>query len=296
MFASLRVVHRFVAMLTTLLMYASAAQLAQNPSPMKDTTRDHTRVEEQQVPGRRLTVSLGTLMLPLEGKPTMLIVHFHSLPWLVEYAAQKRFPSAAVLTMNLNGASDVYREPFVDVTRFGKLIDEAEAAAKCSFHTIVLSSFSAGYGAIREILREKSNWPRISSVILADSLYADYGHEADDLGPFLAYIQGGKRLIMTHSELYPGTYEATFEAADWLLSKVGAKRKAILKWGPVGMQQLSETSRGGFIVLGFAGNTADDHVDHLFGLDQWYALALPPPPSPPRPARPKPTATRPTKK
>ena len=73
------------------------------------------------------------------------------------------------------------------------------------------------------------------------------------------------------------------------MAKMGIKRKAILKWGPVGMQQLSEASKGGFIVWGFAGNSADDHVDHLYGFDQWYSLALPPPPPPapkPRPAKP----------
>lgn len=257
---------------------------------MKDTTRDHTRVDEQQVPGRRFAVSLGTLMLPPQGRPAMLLIHFHATPWLVEYCAQKRFPTAAVLTVNLGAGSDVYREPFVDITKFPKLIEEAEKVTGAPFQTVVLSSFSAGYGAVREILREKSNWPRITSIVLADSLYAGYGHEAEDLGPFLGYLQAGKRLVMTHSELFPGTYAATYETAEWLMSKMTIKRKAILKWGPVGMQQLSEASKGGFIVLGFAGNSADDHVDHLFGLDQWYALALPPPPPAPRPKpRPKPT-------
>ena len=271
-------------------MHASgyAAQLPQNPSPMRDTTRDHARFEEQQVPGRRLTVSLGTLMLPVHARPTMLILHFHSSPWLVEYCAQKKFPTAAVLTVNLGAGSEIYKEPFVDPARFSKLIEEAERVAGLTFRTIVVSSFSAGYGAVREILREKANYPRITSIILADSLYAGYGHEAEDLGPFLTYLQAGKRLVMTHSELYPGTYAATFETAEWLLAKMGIKRKAILKWGPVGMQQLSEASKGGFIVWGFAGNSADDHVDHLYGLDQWYSLALPPvPPTPkPRPAKP----------
>src|SRR5947208_16613345 len=108
-------------------------------------------------------------MLPPQGRPAMLIIHFHSSPWLVEYSAQKRFPNAAVLTVNLGAGSDVYREPFVDTTRFSKLIDEAQKIAGGPFRTIVLSSFSAGYGAIREILRDKSNLPRITAINLADS-------------------------------------------------------------------------------------------------------------------------------
>ena len=268
-----------------LLLFASGwrAQLPQNPSPLKDTTREHTRVEEQTVDGRRITVSLGSLLLPPTARPTQLVIHFHSAPWLVELMARRRWPAAAVLGVNLGGGSDVYREPFSDPTRFAKLLDELQQGCACTFRSVILSSFSAGYGAIREILKEPSNWPRISSVILADSLYAGYGKEADDLAPFLAYVKAGKRLVMTHSELYPGTYTATFEAADWLLSKMGARRRAVLKWGPIGMQQLSETSVGNFLVLGFAGNTADDHVDHLFAFDRWYALALPPPKPAPKP-------------
>ena len=277
-------------------MHASgyAAQLAQNPSPMRDTTRDHGRFPELQVPGRRFNLTLGNLMLPLQGHPRMLVMHFHSLPWLVEYCAQKRFPNAAVLTVNLGAGSDTYREPFVDPTRFSKLIEEAEKISGAPFRSVLVSSFSAGYGAVREILREKSNWPRITSILLADSLYAGYGHEQEDLGPFLAYLQSGKRLVMTHSELYPGTYAATFETAEWLLAKMAMKRKAILKWGPVGMQQLSEASKGNFIVWGFAGNSADDHIDHLYGLDQWYTVVLPPPPPAPkpRPAKLKPPAAK----
>lgn len=253
---------------------------------MRDTTRAHERVEEQQVPGVRSTFSLGTLMLPEHKQPTMLIIHFHSSPWLVELCAQRKFPTAAVMAVNLGAGSEAYRQPFLEPGEFAKIVGEAEAAVGGrKFKTIVLSSFSAGYGAVREILRDKTNWPRITSVILADSLYSEYGHEADDLGPFLAYLQSGKRLVITHSELYPGTYESTSEAVDWLLSKMGAKRKAVLRWGPIGMQQLSEASKGGFVVLGFAGNTADDHVDHLYGFERWYGLALPPPPAQKGPPR-----------
>jgi len=39
-----------------------------------------------------------------------------------------------------------------------------------------------------------------------------------------------------------------------------------LKWGPMGMQQLSEARAGRFRLLGFAGNSAPDHVDQLHSL------------------------------
>jgi len=43
-------------------------------------------------------------------------------------------------------------------------------------------------------------------------------------------------------------------------------RHPVLKWGPVGMQLLTETRAGGLTILGFAGNSAPDHVDHFHGL------------------------------
>jgi hypothetical protein len=37
----------------------------------------------------------------------------------------------------------------------------------------------------------------------------------------------------------------------------------------MGMQQLSEASHGKFLVLGFAGDSAPDHVDQLNSLPVW---------------------------
>lgn len=47
------------------------------------------------------------------------------------------------------------------------------------------------------------------------------------------------------------------------------KRRPVLKWGPLGMQQTSEAKRGGFEVRGYAGNAAPDHVDHLHAIDSF---------------------------
>ena len=35
------------------------------------------------------------------------------------------------------------------------------------------------------------------------------------------------------------------------------------------MQQLSRAGAGKFLILGFAGNSAPDHVDHLHALGEW---------------------------
>src|SRR5690606_38015839 len=77
---------------------------------------------------------------------------------------------------------------------------------------------------------------------------------------------GRKRFLITHSEIFPGTFASTTETANYLLGALGIKRRPVLKWGPVGMQQTSEAKKGRLLVKGFAGNSAPDHVDHFHGM------------------------------
>ena len=59
-----------------------------------------------------------------------------------------------------------------------------------------------------------------------------------------------------------------------LIDALGLQRHPVLKWGPVGMQMLSETREGGLGILGFAGNSAPDHVDHFHGLAVFLGMVL----------------------
>jgi hypothetical protein len=144
------------------------------------------------------------------------------------------------------------------------------------FKPIYLSGFSAGYGAIREILREFQP----DAVLLVDGLHTGYDPEgkpgplkAEGLQPFVAFAreasQGRKRMVVTHSEIFPGTFASTTDTADYLLGQLGFKRTPQLKRGPLGTQQLSFARKGNFEVLGFAGNSAPDHIDQLHALAEW---------------------------
>jgi hypothetical protein len=73
-------------------------------------------------------------------------------------------------------------------------------------------------------------------------------------------------MILTHSEIFPGTYASTTETAEYLLRGAGLRRRPVLRWGPMGMQQLSEARGGKLLVLGYAGNSGPDHVDQLHAL------------------------------
>lgn len=247
------------------------AQLPQNPSPMTESTRRHDRMTRRTVEGQVFALSLGELRIPrriARKKSTPLILHFHGAAWLAHQATEKH----AVLAVELGAGSGRYAAPFRDPAKFPAWIAEAERVSGRSFSNIYLSSFSAGYGAVRQILRDHRG--RIDGVLLADSLHAGYGTEPADLDSLLSLAKdaasGRSRLIVTHSEVFPGTYASTTETADRLLAQANAKRKAILRWGPLGMQQLSEAKRGKFEMHGFAGNSAPDHTDHLHALSVWW--------------------------
>ena len=72
--------------------------------------------------------------------------------------------------------------------------------------------------------------------------------------------------MVTHSEVFPGTFASTTETADYLLKQLRLARRAVLKWGPMGPQQLSEARAGHFLLAGYAGTSAPHHVDQLHSL------------------------------
>jgi len=102
--------------------------------------------------------------------------------------------------------------------------------------------------------------------------------DVDNLQCFVEYARraadGEVQLLITHSEIFPGTYASTTETADHLIDSLDLGRNAVLKWGPCGMQQISETSKGNLTIMGFAGNSAPDHVDHLHALPHLLKMLI----------------------
>lgn len=148
---------------------------------------------------------------------------------------------------------------------------------------MTLVGFSAGHGAVRAILREPRHLARVDAVLLLDGMHTSYVPEGQVLaaGGMLdplnlmsltafarAAADGEKRMLIAHSEVFPGTYASTTEKADWTLRTLGRVRRPVLKWGPRGMQQLSEVNARHFRVMGFAGTTAPDHIDQLHAMPE----------------------------
>jgi hypothetical protein len=276
----------------------------QNPSPMADETRKHERIEKKEYAGIRFelreflskSVQLFVPQKSLKATTFDLLVHFNGAPYVVEFAATKYRRDIIAATVSIGSGSEVYNNAFRDTTRFRSLVDAMIAETKkqlkhnVKLGRVILSGFSAGYGAIRRIISSEWNSARVDAILLLDGIHASYVPEGKvlaaagridsvDLFPYVKYARNAsakhskKRFMIAHSEIFPGTYASTTEATDYLLHTLDMKRTPILRWRPLGMQQLSSSRRNHFAVYGFAGNTARDHVDHLQGL-YWFLREL----------------------
>ena len=249
---------------------------------MVEHTRPHPRLREESPPGRREKLELGTLFVPAGvSSNAPLLFFFHGGTWLPEVAAARNH--TAVVSVQAGAGSATYARLFEDPARFPRLLDEAKSKSGLRFERIILGGWSAGCGAIRQILKSPGSYARIDAALMIDGIHTDYSDGnpgpleskigTENLQIWLQLgrdaIAGRKRVIITHSEIFPGTFASTTETADYLLAQLALKRQAVLRWGPMGLQQLSEARVGKFLLIGYAGNAAPDHVDQLHSLPEY---------------------------
>lgn len=262
---------------------------------MVEHTRAHRRIPQHDAPGERRTF-VGPLGKPVQvfipagggrSQSLRLVIHFHGAAFIPEVAVSRLGKDYVAATVNLAPGSGVYDRTFSDPVAYDSLLAgigrEASAAAgrPVRFGSVTLVGFSAGHGAIRAILRDPRHFAAVDAVLLLDGLHTGYIPEGTviekggtldttNLDMFVRFAQaamrGEKRFLITHSEIFPGTFASTTETTDYLVQALGLARTPVLRWGPGGMQQLSEVRRGRFEIMGFAGNSAPDHIDQFHGM------------------------------
>lgn len=268
---------------------------AQNPSPMVEESRTHERLTPVALRGTHHRLA-GILPRPVElfipagataSSAPLLLVHFLGPAFIANAAAARADSSLLAATVNLTAGSGAYEQPFHEIITWHRLIGAIDSVVRAQTGrsirpgSIYLSAFSAGNGAVRAILADSTTAAGIAGVLILDGIHTGYQPprrvvaEGGTLDPkslesLLRYarraMRGETRMIITHSEIFPGTFASTTETANWLLGQLGVKRERVLAWGPLGMQQISGATRGRFKVLSFAGNSAPDHIDHLHAL------------------------------
>lgn len=275
----------------------------QNPSPMVEGTRAHERLSPAPIGGlfRSFPGAGGKAVevwIP-DGARTSgavdLIIHFHGAAWLPQQSAARLESPIVAAVVNLGAGSGGYHRAFADPAAFDSLLAgvqrelSAASGRHARVHGVTLTGFSAGHGAIRAILREPRHFAKVDAILLLDGMHTSYvpdgvvldkggALDTTNLTAFAdfarAAMRGEKRFVITHSEIFPGTFASTTETAEWLLRALRLRRTPILKWGPRGMQQLSEVRSGGFEMMGFAGNSAPDHVDHFHAMPEFLARVI----------------------
>ena len=256
---------------------------------------EHKRITKIEVPGQRFelkTLPGATLFAPQKldkNKHVPMIVHFHGPSWLAEYDVAKTLPRAVVITVQLGTGSSVYNRPFDRTETFRAMLDEARVtlALKHEWSSVNLTAWSAGYGAVRAILRDKANLDRVHGVLLLDGIHASYSPEgkaladggtvnAADLDSFLAFarlaVDGKKAFVITHSQIFPSTYASTTECTNFLLNALNLSRIMTPSNGPMSMHQRTAVDARGFHVRGYIGDTAPDHIDHIHAMSEWLRL------------------------
>lgn len=294
---------RHVWALVLMLLPGAVAAQSQNPSPMVETTRAHERLEQVERSGVAASIPGPgerdvAVFVPSSFNaraPATLVIHFHGVAWIPEHAVAGVQANAVSAVVNLGAGSTTYDRAFSAPRALSHLVDSIArtvsrvAGSAVRIESVVLTAFSAGHGAVRAILRDSAGFARVDAVLLLDGMHTSYVPERTVLAEggtldetnLLAFAEfgraalaGKKRLLVTHSEIFPGTFASTTETADWVLDALALERTAVLKWGPRGMQQLSEVSSGAFELLGYAGNTAPDHVDHFHAMPELLARLL----------------------
>lgn len=257
----------------------------------------HAQAEPSREAGTRIEVASGSLWLPpgfaRETRPYALQIHFHGAPKLAleGFAKSGRGPSEVLLALHRDGFSKVYEQWLAD-ERWLELVlarvdaEVAKLAPRPREERISLSAFSAGYAAVRALLRREPDRARIASIELADALHAGYDEQmrplAEQMTPFVRFARdasaGKTRFVLTHSAIVPPGYASVAECADALIAALGLRRVADARDEGEGLQRISRATQGGFEVLGYAGDQAADHVRHFRRLWRPRPTALPPPP------------------
>lgn len=252
--------------------------------------------------GRFIKLELGTLFIPdalphRQHEPDLL-VHFHGDPATVAHNVVAARIQVPALIINYPGLSAAYAKPLREepdlfdkaLTRaLHQLQEEGVAADGARWRKVCVSSFSAGFGAVRELLEQERYFERIDGLCMLDSIYAGYVGNAADGGRQVnpenmqgfrrfarAAAEGRKTFILTHSYLVPGTYASTIETADDLIAHVGAARTQVdqpVLETPVHI--ISRASKGDFKVWGCAGTDGEAHMQHLRHMRIWLAKLLP---------------------
>lgn len=227
-------------------------------------------------------IHLGQMIAPQRGGIDKgggfdLVVHFHG-----HEAVRKEFAMSGkgvvLVGIDLGIGSGAYENKFADKDLFPKIVASVEEKMKVrtgkkNAHVkhLALSSWSAGYGATSQILRQTGG-KKIDAVILLDSLHAGYKDGTSDvrgaqIDQFVSYAKdamaGRKFMYLSHSSIVPPGYASTTEVAEYIVDELGGKLKKASGKHIWGLKLIDKFDKSNFHVRGYSGDDKPDHCAHI---------------------------------
>ena len=233
-------------------------------------------------------VTEGRIAIPQRGGHTPdlgfdVLVHFHGADPVRKTVVQVA-RGVVYVAIDKGVGSGPYADAFLMKDRWPRLkasITDALVAqtgdARAHIRHLGLSAWSAGYGAVNQILKQDADG--VDAVILLDSLHGSWRFgtsERDhdqissvDLGyiaPVVDYARraqrGDKLFVLTHSRIDPRDYPGVGITADALLHELGVERSSVQD--PMGiLTQVGTVDTKGLHVWSFDGRNERVHCAHI---------------------------------
>lgn len=238
--------------------------------------------------GERIELATGELFIPETFQPDSdavdLVFHMHIAPWAAEESLVKTGKNAVMIAVHLGSFSSPYQNYFSQPERFTDLVDEAFAklnqrypGRNLKLGYLCVTAFSGGYGGARQLVSFPDIYNRMNALILLDcphTSYVDGGKVSpEQMEGFLRFAcdakAGKKTFIMTHSQIVPGNYASTTECADYLIANLDGRRIPAGGTNEVGMELASKYEFGHCHILGYTGDTKQDHMKHFYAMYLW---------------------------
>ncbi|MFS8067178.1 MAG: hypothetical protein ACMG6S_12475 [Byssovorax sp.] len=226
-------------------------------------------------PPARVLVPAGRAVRP-DGS-FRLLIHLHGAEPVRKQLAQEGF-DLVIAALDAGVGSHAYERAFTPgPATFDRLVEavEREVAAANGLpaahaEAIVISSWSAGYGAIGPILTRPD--PRLEAIVLLDSLYAGYiaGKRTVEHGQIPLFLEAARQarssataFYLTHTAIGTPGYASTGEVASYLLAELGVKATPV-DADPREAHALTRMyEEGRLVIRGYAGADRDAHCAQL---------------------------------
>jgi hypothetical protein len=232
-------------------------------------------------------LNIGRIAIPQKGGHTPdfgydVVVHFHGQSAVRKTLVQVA-RGVAFVGIDLGTGSGYYSKRFRSPDVFPKLRRSIERALRrhsgnpqAHVRHLALSAWSAGYGAVNEILRRHAD--AVDAVVLLDGLHAAWsftrrGRDQSvdaacdrNIEPTFRFarraVTGEKTFVFTHSEVEPVRYPSTALTARLLLGQLGLDPEPV-GGGTGRYPQVGAVEANGLHVWSHRGNDKRAHCAHI---------------------------------